>query len=96
MMNLLNSGVMSFLFFIIVSRTKGRKGIKETLQLKYLGFASLYGIGGVLSAMAYKYMIASMVIALKRFFSMIFGVVTGKLYFHEKNIVHKLSTASLI
>jgi drug/metabolite transporter (DMT)-like permease len=96
MMNLLNSGLMSILFFIIVSRAKGRKGIKEALQPKYFGFASLYGIGGVLCAAAYKYMIASMVIALKRFFSMMFGVITGKLYFHEENITRKLSIASLI
>jgi drug/metabolite transporter (DMT)-like permease len=96
MMNLLNSGLMSFLFFVIVSRTKGRKGIKDALKPKYFGFASIYGMGGVLAAMAYKYMIASMVIALKRFFSMMFGVITGKLYFHEENVLRKLSIASLI
>jgi uncharacterized membrane protein len=96
MMNLLNSGLMSILFFVIVSRTKGRTGIKNALQPKYFGFASLYGMGGVLSAMAYNYMIASMVVALKRFFSMMFGVITGKLYFHEENVLRKLSIASLI
>jgi hypothetical protein len=96
MMNLLNSGFMTFLFSIIVSRTKGWKGIKECLKPKYIGFASLYGIGGVLCAAAYKYMIASMVITLKRFFAMMFGVITGKLYFHEDHILRKLSVASVI
>ncbi|MDR0650752.1 MAG: hypothetical protein LBG59_05120 [Candidatus Peribacteria bacterium] len=53
-------------------------------------------MGGVLTAAAYKFMIASMVIALKRFLAMIFGVITGKLYFHEKHLIKKLSIASLI
>ncbi|MDR2190138.1 MAG: hypothetical protein LBP53_02910 [Candidatus Peribacteria bacterium] len=49
-----------------------------------------------MTAAAYKFMIASMVIALKRFLSMILGVITGKLYFHEKHLLKKLSVASLI
>jgi drug/metabolite transporter (DMT)-like permease len=56
----------------------------------------LYGVGNVLTAAAYKFMIASMVIALKRFLSMIFGVLTGKLYFHEKHLIRKLTIASLL
>jgi len=53
-------------------------------------------VSGVLSAMAYKYMIASMVVAFRRFFSMILGVLTGKFLFYEKNVLRKLSIASLV
>jgi uncharacterized membrane protein len=96
LMNFLTSGGTSMLFFIIICKTKGFNGIKSVLKPKYLGFASLYGVGGVLCAAAYKFMIASMVIALKRFLAMIFGVITGKLYFHETHTIKKLSIASLI
>jgi hypothetical protein len=96
LMNFLTSGGISALLFVIICKTKGFKGIKAVMKPKYIGFASLYGVGGVLCAAAYKFMIASMVIALKRFLSMIFGVITGKLYFHEKNTISKLSIASLI
>jgi hypothetical protein len=41
-------------------------------------------------------MIASMVIAFKRCFAMMFGVITGKLFFHEKNLTKKLSVASIV
>lgn len=96
LVNFYNAIFAGLLFFIIVSRTKGWKGIKNTFKSKYLGFAMLYGVGGVLSAAAYKYMIASMVIALKRFFAMMFGVITWKLFFHEKNTLKKLSVASIV
>jgi uncharacterized membrane protein len=96
LVNFYNALFAGCLFFIIVSRTKGRKGIQNTFKSKYLGFAMLYGVGGVLCAAAYKYMIASMVIALKRFFAMVFGVITGKLFFHEKKIIKKLSVASVV
>ncbi|MDR0859467.1 MAG: hypothetical protein LBO09_00330 [Candidatus Peribacteria bacterium] len=56
----------------------------------------MYAVGSVLCAAAYKYMIASMVIALKRFFAMIFGILMGKLFFHEEHITKKLSVASVI
>jgi len=96
LVNFYNASFAGMLFFIIVSRTKGWKGIKNTFKSKYLGFAVLYGIGGVLSAAAYKYMIASMVIALKRFFAMMFGVITGKFFFHEKNVMKKFSIACVV
>ncbi|MDR3168913.1 MAG: hypothetical protein LBU27_04055 [Candidatus Peribacteria bacterium] len=96
LMNFYNAGGMSLLFLVIVGRTKGRHGIQQILRPKYLGFASLYAVGSVLCAAAYKYMIASMVIALKRFFSMMFGILTGKLFFHEENTTKKLSVASVI
>ena len=96
LMNFYNAGCMSVLFFIIISRTKGLRGVKNVFKWKYLWFASLYGLGSVLCAAAYKYMIASMVIAFKRFLSMIFGVITGKLFFHETNTSKKLSVASLV
>ncbi|MDR0607196.1 MAG: hypothetical protein LBG52_02330 [Candidatus Peribacteria bacterium] len=96
LMNFYNAGGMSLLFFIIVGKTKGRHGIAQILRPKYLGFASLYAVGSVLCAAAYKYMIASMVIALKRCFSMMFGILTGKLFFHEENTTKKLSVASII
>jgi len=72
LVNFYNAVFAGALFFIIISRTKGWKGIRSVFKFKYLGFAILYGIGGVLSAAAYKYMIASMLIALKRFFAMMF------------------------
>jgi ACR3 family arsenite efflux pump ArsB len=49
-----------------------------------------------MSAMVYKYMIASRVIAFKRFFMMIFGVLAGKFFFSEKNVVRKLSISVLV
>ena len=96
LMNFYNAGCMSILFFIIVCRTKGLRGVKNVFKRKYFWFASLYGVGSILSAAAYKYMIASMVVALKRFLSMMFGVITGKLYFHETNTSKKLTIASLV
>jgi len=84
------------LFVVIVGRTKGIKGILKICKPKYLAFASLYGIASVLNAAAYKYMISSMVIACKRFFAMMFGIISGKLYFQEKNLLKKISVASMI
>ena len=96
LVNFYNALFAGLLFLIIVARTKGWKGIRNTFKAKYLGFALLYGVGGVLCAAAYKYMIASMVVAFKRFFAMMFGVITGKLFFHEKKIFKKLSVASIV
>jgi hypothetical protein len=36
LMNFYNAGGMSMLFFVIVCKTKGFKGIKQVLKLKYL------------------------------------------------------------
>lgn len=96
MMNFLNCFFVSWLFFIVIMRTLGRKGIKQILKPKYMLFGCLHGIGTVLCAAAYSVMISSIVAALKRFLSMMRGILMWKLYFREDNVLRKLSIASLI
>ncbi len=53
-----------------------------------------HGIGSALASYAYLFAPASVIIAAKRSATVIWSIVAGKLYFHEKHVAIKLAAAA--
>jgi len=54
------------------------------------------GIGGVLMSFAYLFAAASVITAAKRAFTVLWTILSGKVYFHEKHLFVKLVSFALI
>lgn len=90
MVNLLITLPTALLFIPIVLKKRWKNWLKQTFSPKYFWIAGLYGVGWVLIAESYKTLIASSVMLFKQFFAMIFGLITGKLLFHEWRLYKKI------
>ena len=62
----------------------------------FIGQSFSEGIGAVLGSFAYLFAPASIITTAKRSLSVLWSIVAGKVYFHEKHLIIKLMAFTLI
>ncbi|MDD2565356.1 MAG: hypothetical protein PHZ26_00635 [Candidatus Gracilibacteria bacterium] len=97
LLNILISSIM-FIFSLsfILIKSNSINNIKKIYKVKYIKFGIFGGLGGAFNSMGYVFGPASIITALKRILSMFWGVVMGKIYFHEEKFYQKLSSVAII
>jgi multidrug transporter EmrE-like cation transporter len=83
-------------FIFMTFYLKNENPFKLILKPIFFGQAASQGIGSLLLSFAYVFAPASVIIAVKRSSSVLWSVVFGRVYFHEKHIVIKIFCMLLI
>ncbi len=91
--------VMSVLiiYFLIMAFFIAKENpIKFLKKPIFIGQSFSEGIGAVLGSFAYLFAPASIITTAKRSLSVLWSIVAGKVYFHEKHLIIKLMAFTLI
>lgn len=88
--------MLLFYFFVMAMKLKKENPAKFLAKPLFLGQSFSSGLGSVLGSFAYSFAPASIIIAGERSASILFSLVSGKIYFHEKHIVFKLIIFALV
>jgi hypothetical protein len=79
------------LYFFFIAKVISRENPLHLLKKKLVFTQSFsHGIGSILESFAYSFAPASLMLAIKRSSSLLWGIVFGNAYFKEQHILLKL------
>ena len=88
--------ILMIYFFIMATQLKKENPIMFLLNPLFFGQSFSSGLGSVLGSFAYGFAPASIIMAGERSTSVLFSLISGKVYFREKHIIFKLFIFMLI
>ncbi len=83
-------------FYYMAIRTSKENPLQLFFRPIFLAQSSTMGLSNVLSAFAYALGIPSVITAAERALSVLFSILSGRTYFHEKNLWIKLCSFGII
>lgn len=87
--------MLGFLFVMSVWKFK-ENPFSYLLKKKFLQYSIPNGIGNAILSISYLYAPASVITSGKRAFSLLWAILSGEKYFHEKHIVVKIISFTLV
>ena len=92
----LTIGILLIYFYIAAYYSSRNNPLK--LLLRPIFFIQSFGDGfaGVLGSFAYSFAPASLVVAVLRSSAILFSMLSGNIYFHEKKLILKILVSSLL
>lgn len=92
---LVTLGIMAFFFLLALAKAR-QNPLRLMFKPVFFAQSVLMGLGGVMISMAYVFSAASVITSLKRASTVLFAVLSGRIYFREKKLLLKLVSYGLI